>query len=207
MPSTCPPKHLKGGRCSAAPPGRGGPPAGPLIHARTVQHVSATRPAERLVRGNGGVPAPKPAKEEASASEEAPEEKAGKPAKGEKAEKSDKGDKGEKGGKEKTPGKGKAAKGKAGASGGTERKGKPIPDNPNFRYIVRLAGSDLDGTRSTALAITGVRGVGLRIAETACRIAQVSSSEMIGNLPEATVDGLEAVLNDLPHRLPSWMLN
>jgi small subunit ribosomal protein S13 len=30
---------------------------------------------------------------------------------------------------------------------------------------------------------------------------------MIGNLPEATVDGLEAVLNDLPGRLPVWMLN
>jgi small subunit ribosomal protein S13 len=72
---------------------------------------------------------------------------------------------------------------------------------------VRLAGSDLDGRRSTALAITGVRGVGLRVAETACRLAQVNGSEMIGNLPEATVDGLEVLLNDLPHRLPPWMLN
>jgi small subunit ribosomal protein S13 len=30
---------------------------------------------------------------------------------------------------------------------------------------------------------------------------------MIGNLPEATVDGLEAVLGSLPDRLPAWMLN
>jgi small subunit ribosomal protein S13 len=123
----------------------------------------------------------------------------------------------EKGGKKEKPAKGKdggpakegkAKTGKAGASGEKkERKGKPIPDNPNFRYIVRLAGSDLDGTRAAALAITGVRGVGPRIAEVACRLAGVSPSEMIGNVPEAAVDGLELVLSDLPAKIPSWMIN
>jgi small subunit ribosomal protein S13 len=102
---------------------------------------------------------------------------------------------------------GKAKTGKAGAPGAKERKGKPIPDNPNFRYIVRLAGADLDGTRATALAVTGVRGVGPRIAEVACHLAGVSPSEMIGNLPETAVDGLEQLLGDLPSRLPPWMVN
>jgi small subunit ribosomal protein S13 len=123
----------------------------------------------------------------------------------------------EKGGKKEKPSKGKdggpakEGKGKSGKSGAPgdkkERKGKPIPDNPNFRYIVRLGGSDLDGTRATALAITGVRGVGPRIAEVACRLAGVSPSEMIGNVPEPAVDGLELVLADLPAKIPSWMIN
>jgi small subunit ribosomal protein S13 len=119
-----------------------------------------------------------------------------------------------KSGKKERPAKGKDGKepkGKAAKSGGPgsgkERKGKPIPDNPNFRYIVRLAGSDLDGTRATALAVTGVRGVGPRIAEVACQLAGVSPSEMIGNLPETAVDGLELLLGDLPSRLPPWMVN
>jgi small subunit ribosomal protein S13 len=30
---------------------------------------------------------------------------------------------------------------------------------------------------------------------------------MIGNLPEATVEGIEAVLAQLPEKLPPWMLN
>ncbi len=126
---------------------------------------------------------------------------------GEKApSKKDKGAKGKDGkdGKEAKEGKGKT--GKSGGPGAPS-KSKPIPDNPNFRYIVRIAGSDLDGRRSAALALTGVRGVGLRIAEVACRIAAVDAGEMIGNLPEATVDGLEAVLGSLPDRLPPWMLN
>lgn len=84
---------------------------------------------------------------------------------------------------------------------------KVIPDNPNFRYIVRIANTDLDGTRPTALALTGVRGVGLRVAEVACHLASVGASEMIGNLPEATVEGLESTLGELASRVPPWMVN
>lgn len=35
----------------------------------------------------------------------------------------------------------------------------------------------------------------------------VSATEMIGNLPEATVDSLEVILRDLPKQSPAWMLN
>jgi small subunit ribosomal protein S13 len=106
--------------------------------------------------------------------------------------------------KEGKEGKEAKAKGRPGAPGKTT---KVIPDNPNFRYIVRVANSDLDGTRPTALALTGVRGVGLRIAEVACRLADVKASEMIGNLPESTVEGIESTLNRLTENVPAWMVN
>jgi len=70
-----------------------------------------------------------------------------------------------------------------------------------------MSGTDLDGTRSAALALTGIPGVGLRVAEVACRLAQVDAHEMIGNLPEATVDGMEELLGKLPERVPAWMVN
>jgi small subunit ribosomal protein S13 len=101
---------------------------------------------------------------------------------------------------------GKEKKAKTGAPP-EKKKARPAPDNPNFRYIVRLANSDLDGLRPAALALTGVPGVGLRIAEVACRLAGVPPREMLGNIPEATVEGLETMINDLPQKLPPWMLN
>jgi small subunit ribosomal protein S13 len=115
----------------------------------------------------------------------------------------------EKAGRKEKPGKGKEpkeAKGKAkpGAPGKTT---KVVPDNPNFRYIVRVSNTDLDGTRPAALALTGVRGVGLRIAEVACRLSDVKASEMIGNLPESTVEGIEATLGSLSEKMPAWMAN
>jgi small subunit ribosomal protein S13 len=123
----------------------------------------------------------------------------------------------EKGAKKEKGGKGKDAKepkeGKEGgkkakaAAPGASKAAKYVPDNPNFRYIVRVSNSDLDGTRPTALALTGVRGVGLRLAEVACRLADVKASERIGNLPEATVDAIETTLNSLPTSVPEWMIN
>jgi len=118
----------------------------------------------------------------------------------------------EKGARKEKPGKAKdakevkEAKGKS-KPGGPGKTTKVIPDNPNFRYIVRIANTDLDGTRPTALALTGVRGVGLRIAEVACRMANVNAGEMIGNLPEPTVEGLETALGSLSSQLPPWMVN
>lgn len=143
--------------------------------------------------------APKEAKE-AVAPTPAPAADAGPTPVPEKAAKKDKSGKG------KEPKEGKESKGKS-KPGGPGKTTKIIPDNPNFRYIVRLANTDLDGTRPTALALTGVRGVGLRIAEVACRLAEVNAAEMIGNLPESTVDGLENALGSLATRLPPWMVN
>jgi small subunit ribosomal protein S13 len=100
----------------------------------------------------------------------------------------------------------KEAKGKA-KPGGPTKAAKVVPDNPNFRYIVRIANTDLDGTRPAALALTGVRGVGLRIAEVACRLADINATEMIGNLPETMVEGLETTLGSLSGKMPSWMVN
>jgi small subunit ribosomal protein S13 len=118
---------------------------------------------------------------------------------------------GEKGPKKDRPQKGRDGKAKGGKAGSgtapTKKAARVAPDNPNFRYIVRLAGADLDGLKPTGLALTGVRGVGRRISEMACRMAAVNPSDMIGNLPEHTVDGIEALLTDLANRAPAWVVN
>jgi small subunit ribosomal protein S13 len=149
-------------------------------------------------------PAPKETK---APTEEAPKpaaEKAAEPA--EKTAKKERSPKG-KDGKESKDGKeGKEGKGK-GRPGAPGKAAKFVSDNPNFRYIVRVADTDLDGTRSTGLALTSVRGVGLRLAETTCRIAHVNAKELIGNLPESSVESIETTLRALPTHVPAWMVN
>ena len=122
-------------------------------------------------------------------------------------EKPGKKEKGAKGKEPKEPKEGKeSGKGK-GKGAPTGKAAKFVPDNPNFRYIVRVSNTDLDGTRPVALALTGVRGVGLRLAEVACQIANVNARERIGNLPEPTVEGIETTLGALPTKVPMWMVN
>ena len=149
----------------------------------------------------------KDAKEEAkpAAAPEPPAEGAG-PEKGGKKERGPRGKEGKEGKDAKEGKEGKEGKGKArGGAGGKPT--KVVSTNPNFRYIVRLANTDLDGTRSAALALTSVRGVGLRLAEATCRLSGVNPRERLGDLPEPTVEGLETMLQTLPTKVPPWMVN
>jgi small subunit ribosomal protein S13 len=107
---------------------------------------------------------------------------------------------------EKTP-KGKGGKGKGEAKGAPKAPEKPVSTNPNFRYIVRVVGTDLDGRRPTVLALTKIRGIGARMAEVACRSAGVTPRTLIGDLDESAVEGLEGVLQALPEKVPAWMTN
>jgi len=146
----------------------------------------------------------KDAKEEAKPTPKAEETPA--PAEADKGAKKERGPRGKEAKEGKEGEKGKEGKGK-GRPGTGGKAAKVIPTNPNFRYIVRLANTDLDGTRSTALALTSVHGVGLRLAEATCRLSGVNPREMLGNLPEPTVDGIEATLQALPTKVPAWMVN
>ncbi len=168
---------------------------------RTAGHGSrSTSRAPRALSEEVGI-APKDVKEP-KPEEAAPAADAGADASTEKAPKKEKGGKSK---DAKEPKEGKKAK--AGAPGATGKAAKYVPDNPNFRYIVRVSDTDLDGTRPVALALTGVRGVGLRLAEVACQLAQVPATERIGNLPEPTVEVIETTLTTLPSKVPDWMVN
>lgn len=57
------------------------------------------------------------------------------------------------------------------------------------------------------LALTGVPGVGFRIAEAAARMTNVNARERIGNLTEEQVDQLEELVVGIGEKLPPWMLN
>src|SRR5512136_937655 len=77
----------------------------------------------------------------------------------------------------------------------------------DFRYIVRMANTDLDGTRSVAYALTAIDGVGIRVAEALADTIGVSRTERLGNLSETQTDQIEATLGKLGESFPEWMVN
>src|SRR5205807_1662486 len=54
----------------------------------------------------------------------------------------------------------------------------------DFRYIVRMANTDLDGTRSVSYSLTAIPGVGIRVSEAVADLAGVPRTERLGNLSE-----------------------
>src|SRR6266550_2624294 len=97
-----------------------------------------------------------------------------------------------------------------------ERKEEPkTPKGPkqlegvkeDFRYIVRMANTDLDGTRAVAYSLTAIPGVGTRVSEAVADLAGVSKTERLGNLSEEQTDKIEATFGNLGEAFPHWMVN
>ncbi len=84
---------------------------------------------------------------------------------------------------------------------------RPPDAKENFRYIVRLANTDLEGARSVVYALTKVKGLGVRIAETVADLSGVSRKERIGNLTDAETEKIEDVLSKIAELVPHWMVN
>jgi len=77
-----------------------------------------------------------------------------------------------------------------------------------FKYIVRVHGTSLDGTKPVPYALCDIKGVGIRLARSIVKKADLDQRQRIGNLSEAEVKRLGDMLEVPGERgLPTWMLN
>lgn len=77
-----------------------------------------------------------------------------------------------------------------------------------FKYIVRIAGTDIDGTLSTAYGLAEIKGVGVNLAYAICRALGIDPERKIGYLTEEEIKKIEdAIKNPLAYGIPAWMLN
>ena len=77
-----------------------------------------------------------------------------------------------------------------------------------FNYIVRLHGTNIDGTKMVPYALTEVKGVGIRLARAIVKQLGLDATERLGSLSDADVRRIEEATSD-PGTvgLPKWMLN
>src|SRR5687767_6982624 len=91
--------------------------------------------------------------------------------------------------------------------GPAEKKIKKVDYGPDFKYIVRIANSDLDGTKNVEHALTGVRGVGVRMGTIIADLAGLPRREKIGKLTDQQIESLAKVVDELAARVPAWAVN
>lgn len=78
----------------------------------------------------------------------------------------------------------------------------------DFRHLVRIGNTDLDGNKHTYLALTRIKGVGFPLANAICNIAKLEKSKKIGDLKEQEIQLLDDVLkNPSKYSIPVWMFN
>ena len=77
-----------------------------------------------------------------------------------------------------------------------------------FQHIVRIAGTDLDGTLKLNYALANIRGIGITLANAIIRKANLNQETRIGFLTEIDIERLEDLItNPAKHGFPPWMLN
>jgi len=65
-----------------------------------------------------------------------------------------------------------------------------------FNYIVRLHGSNLDGTKLLPYALCDLQGVGIRVARTMIKRLGLDPNLRLGTLSDADIRKLEGILDD-----------
>ena len=77
-----------------------------------------------------------------------------------------------------------------------------------FRHIIRIANTDLDGSLKVAHALTGIKGIGIRLATVIVEKAGLDPEVRLGFLSDLNVDKIEDIIaNPTKYGLPGWLLN
>ncbi len=81
-------------------------------------------------------------------------------------------------------------------------------DKKDFKYIVRIANTNIDGNRSVLYGIAEIKGIGYRLANSIIRRIDLPAQKKMGNLTDQEVDILKtAIEKDLNQYIPEWMMN
>lgn len=77
-----------------------------------------------------------------------------------------------------------------------------------YRYIVRIMGTDAQGTLKTFYAVSQVKGVNSSLANAVLKKAGVNPDLRVGLLTESDVAKIEDVIRDpAKYGIPAWMFN
>lgn len=85
---------------------------------------------------------------------------------------------------------------------------KTLHKKEDIKYFVRIANTDLVGSKPIYLALRKIKGVNFMFANAACAITKIPKDKKAGVLSEQEIKKLEEFLtNPLKFNLPSWLLN
>ena len=78
----------------------------------------------------------------------------------------------------------------------------------DFKHLVRIANTDLDGRKQILFALRKVKGVNNMFANAICIAAGVAENKKAGTLTDGEVKNLDSVLKSPEkYRIPSWLYN
>ena len=82
-----------------------------------------------------------------------------------------------------------------------------MSDDSDFKYIIRIANSDVSGEERLANALTSIRGIGPRISNAIIQKLKLNPNKLAGKLDDKNVVDIENAIMNLNDYVPDWLLN
>ncbi len=77
----------------------------------------------------------------------------------------------------------------------------------DFKYIVRLANTDIDGEFGMVRGLSQIKGIGARVAGILVTASAIPADTKMGNLSDEDIEKLAALIEEIDDRIPVWMKN
>jgi small subunit ribosomal protein S13 len=77
-----------------------------------------------------------------------------------------------------------------------------------FRHILRITDTDVDGTLKTPYALKRIKGISLSLANAILKKAGVDPNVRVGFLTDANIEKIEEIIEEpAKYGIPNWLLN
>lgn len=91
---------------------------------------------------------------------------------------------------------------------GKEEKPKEKEEkSDDFKYIVRLSNTDVDGDKKLVFGLKSIKGIGSHLATFIADKTDINRDTKIGNLTDKQVEHLQKTIDNVQNTAPKWMLN
>jgi small subunit ribosomal protein S13 len=84
---------------------------------------------------------------------------------------------------------------------------KKIDRGPDFKYIVRISNTDVNGEKNVVYGLSSIKGLGVHMATLIADQAEVDKKILIGNLNDSQIQKIQEIINNVNKTAPVWMLN
>jgi len=92
-------------------------------------------------------------------------------------------------------------------TGNEKVKKKQDKKKDNFRYIVRIANTDIDGEKKLVRGLTSIRGIGMHMSALITQETGINKDIKIGDLTDSQIEKIKEALDGIEESAPEWMLN
>jgi small subunit ribosomal protein S13 len=77
-----------------------------------------------------------------------------------------------------------------------------------YRHILRIMGTDVEGTLKTVYALTKIKGISLRLSNAILKKAGVNPDLRVGFITENEINKIEEIIKEpTKYGLPHWLFN